>query len=214
MPRRAEPDLPAVDDLRATLIFLRQWLRSPKSIAAIAPSGRELARRMAAAVGTDARRVIEIGAGTGVVTQALLAAGVPERGLLVVEQNPELHAMLASRFPGVEIHQGDAFELEQVASKSGRFPPGTIDAVVSGLGLVGLERGRQRTLLRQVFALLRAEGRFVQFTYSPILPVSREVMGELDLVARRTAFSLRNLPPASVYVLSRRAARSTSAAGG
>jgi phosphatidylethanolamine/phosphatidyl-N-methylethanolamine N-methyltransferase len=204
--RRPKPGLPAEEDLAATVLFLRQWLRDPRSIAAIAPSGRELARRIASAVGRNARRVIEIGAGTGVVTQALLSAGVPESGMLVVERNPELHRMLTRRFPGVEVLQGDALDLAQVVANSGRLTPGGVDAVVSGLGLVNLGRESQRSLLGQVFELLRVRGRFVQFTYAPVLPVSREVMSELDLTARRTAFSLLNLPPASVYVLTRRRA--------
>jgi phospholipid N-methyltransferase len=196
--------VPAEDDLAATVVFLRQWLRDPKSIAAIAPSGRELARRIARAVGRDAKSVVEIGAGTGAVTQALLDGGVPAGGLLVVERNPELAALLSRRFPEVEVIRGDAFDLEGVVSGADSVRPGRVDAVVSGLGLVTVDRDRQRRLLGQAFRLLRPAGRFVQFTYSPVLPVSRETLAELGLCSRRAAFSLLNLPPASVYVLTRR----------
>lgn len=204
MSERRRPGLPAEDDLAATIVFLRQWLRNPKAIAAIAPSGRELARRIARAVGKGARSVVEIGAGTGVVTQALLACGVPAEGLLIVERNPELHALLSRRFPGVEVVRGDAFELESVVARSDRARSGRVDAVVSGLGLATVERSRQRALLEQVFRILGPRGRFVQFTYYPVLPISRDLLAELGLCSRRAAFSLRNLPPASVYVLTRR----------
>lgn len=204
MSDRRRPGLPAEDDLAATIVFLRQWLRNPKAIAAIAPSGRELARRIARAVGKDTRSVVEIGAGTGVVTQALLACGVPAEGLLIVERNPELHALLSRRFPGVEVVRGDAFELESVVAGSDRARSGRVDAVVSGLGLATVERSRQRALLEQVFRILGPRGRFVQFTYYPVLPISRDLLGELGLCSRRAAFSLLNLPPASVYVLTRR----------
>jgi phospholipid N-methyltransferase len=204
MSERRPRGLPAEDDLAATALFLRQWLRDPKSIAAIAPSGRELARRIAGAVGRDAKRVVEIGAGTGAVTQALLDGGVPPEGLLVVERNTELAALLARRFPAVEVVQGDAFELETVVAGSEALRPGRVDAVVSGLGLVTIERGRQRRLLAQAFRVLRPAGRFVQFTYAPVLPVAREILEELGLCSRRAAFSLLNLPPASVYVITRR----------
>lgn len=204
MSDRRRPGLPAEDDLAATIVFLRQWLRNPKAIAAIAPSGRELARRIARAVGKDTRSVVEIGAGTGVVTQALLACGVPAEGLLIVERNPELHALLSRRFPGVEVVRGDAFELESVVAGSDRARAGRVDAVVSGLGLATVERSRQRALLEQVFRILGPRGRFVQFTYYPVLPISRDLLGELGLCSRRAAFSLLNLPPASVYVLTRR----------
>lgn len=204
MSERRRPGLPAEDDLAATIVFLRQWLRNPKAIAAIAPSGRELARRIARAVGKGARSVVEIGAGTGVVTQALLACGVPAEGLLIVERNPELHALLSRRFPGVEVVRGDAFELESVVARSDRARSGRVDAVVSGLGLATVERSRQRALLEQVFRILGPRGRFVQFTYYPVLPIARDLLGELGLCSRRAAFSLLNLPPASVYVLTRR----------
>jgi phospholipid N-methyltransferase len=204
MSERRPRGVPAEDDLAATVVFLRQWLRDPRSIAAIAPSGRELARRIARAVGRDAKSVVEIGAGTGAVTQALLDGGVPAGGLLVVERNPELAALLSRRFPEVEVIRGDAFDLEGVVSGADSVRPGRVDAVVSGLGLVTVDRERQRRLLGQVFRVLRPAGRFVQFTYSPVLPVARETLAELGLCSRRAAFSLLNLPPASVYVLTRR----------
>jgi len=199
--------VPAEDDLAATIVFLRQWLRDPKSIAAIAPSGRELARRIAGAVGRSAKSVVEIGAGTGAVTQALLDAGVPAGGLLVVERNAELAALLARRYPEVEVARGDAFDLANVVAGAQAVRAGRVDAVVSGLGLVNVDRQRQRSLLEQAFRILRPAGRFVQFTYSPVLPVARETLAELGLCSRRAAFSFLNLPPASVYVLTRRRTR-------
>lgn len=207
MSERRRRGIPAEEDLAATILFLRQWLRDPKSIAAIAPSGRELARRIARAVGRSAKSVVEIGAGTGAVTQALLDAGVPAGGLLVVERNPELAALLARRYPDVEVARGDAFDLANVVAGARAVRAGRVDAVVSGLGLVTVDRERQRRLLEQAFRVLRPAGRFVQFTYSPILPVAREVLEELGLCSRRAAFSFLNLPPASVYVLTRRRAR-------
>jgi phospholipid N-methyltransferase len=197
------PWLPAQDDLEATVTFLRQWLREPRSIAAIAPSGRELARHMAAAAG-DARTVVELGAGTGAITRALLANGVAPEKLLVVERNRDLHDWLEKGFPGVEIAHADAFDLEQVVADSRGLRPGAVDAVVSGLGLLSYPREEQRRLLGAVFAVLARRGRFVQFTYAPVFPVSRDLLAELGLTSRRVAFSLRNLPPASIYVVTRR----------
>lgn len=200
------PWLPARDDLEATVTFLRQWLREPRSIAAIAPSGRELARRMAAAAGR-ARTVVELGAGTGAITRALLDNGVAAENLLVVERNPDLHEWLERRFPGVEVARADAFDLVPVVAASRGLEPGRVDAVVSGLGLLSFPREDQRRLLGAAFAVLRRGGRFVQFTYAPVFPVARDVLAELGLSSRRVAFSLRNLPPASIYVVTRRRRR-------
>jgi phosphatidylethanolamine/phosphatidyl-N-methylethanolamine N-methyltransferase len=79
-----------------------------------------------------------------------------------------------------------------------------VDAVVSGLGLLSYSRDEQRRLLTAVFAVLARRGRFVQFTYAPVFPVARDLLSELGLTSRRVAFSLRNLPPASIYVVTRR----------
>jgi len=74
----------------------------------LAPSGRELARQVAAACGANARAVVELGGGTGAITEALLERGIHPERLLVLERNPELYALLLARFPEVEIVRGDA----------------------------------------------------------------------------------------------------------
>jgi len=197
------PGAEAGGELANAFRFFRQWLREPRSIAALAPSGRALAARMAAAVGRGARSVVELGGGTGVMTQALLERGIPAEGLLVVERNPELHALLAARFPGVEVARADASDLVELVRASRGLGAGEVDAVMSSLGLLTMSRADQHRLLAAAFAVLRPGGRFVQFTYAPRCPVPRELREELGLEARRVSWSLRNLPPAFVYVLRR-----------
>lgn len=194
------------EDLESALRFFRQWLREPRSIAALAPSGRELARRVAAATGRRARAVVELGGGTGVVTRALLERGLDPGRLLVLERNPELHRHLAERFPGVEVALADAFDLVEVVRRSRGLEPGRVDAVASGLGLLNMSRGDQRRLLGAAFEVLRPGGRFVQFTYAPASPIARELREELGLETRRASWSLLNLPPAFVYIVRRRRA--------
>ena len=200
------PVRPGPGDLESAFKFFRQWLREPRSVAAVAPSGRELARHIAAAVGRGSRAVLELGGGTGVVTRALLERGIPAETMMVLELNPELHAHLRERFPGVEVALADAFDLVAQVRRSRGLAVGEVDAVASGLGLLNLSRAEQRRLLVAAFEVLRPGGRFVQFTYAPRSPVGHELLEDLALSARRTHFSLRNLPPAFVYVLRRRPA--------
>jgi len=187
--------------------FFRQWLREPRSIAALAPSGRELASHMAAAIGRRSRAVVELGGGTGVMTHALLQRGIEPERLLVIERNRELHAHLAARFPLVEVALGDAFRLVDLVRGSRGLAVGEVDAVVSSLGLLTLSHDQQRRLLESAFAVLRPRGRFVQFTYAPRCPVPRDLRSALGLEARRHGWTLRNLPPAFVYTLRRSAER-------
>ena len=184
--------------------FFRQWLRDPRAVASLTPSGRDLARKVATACGPSARSVVELGGGTGAITEALLDRGVASDRLLVLERNPELYALLVARFPAVEVVRGDAFRLADVVEGSRHLEVGGVDAVASGLGLVTMSDDEQRRLLKQVLRVLRPEGRLVQFTYLPRSPVKPELRAELGLEARRVAASLANLPPAFVYVLRRR----------
>lgn len=175
-------------------------------MASLTPSGRDLARKVAAASGPAGRCVVELGGGTGAITEALLERGVAPENLLVLERNPELHALLLARFPAVEVVRGDAFRLAEVVTASRHLQVGRVDTVVSGLGLVTMSDDEQRRLLKQVLRVLRPEGRMVQFTYLPRSPVKPELRAELGLDARRVAASLANLPPAFVYVVRRKGA--------
>lgn len=195
---------PQEEKLPPSLRFFQEWLRDPKSVAALAPSGRELARRMARACGRKVQRVVELGAGTGVITEALLERGVPREGILVLERNLKFWRYLRGRFPDLAIELADALELISVLCRDRRAWVGEIDAVVSGLGLLSLKVEEQHRLLEQVFAVLRPGGRFVQFTYLPRCPVPLRLRRELDLTARRVSWSFRNLPPAFIFVLKAR----------
>ena len=183
--------------------FFRQWLKNPVAMSAISPSGPQLARKMVAELPVDARRVIELGAGTGVFTRALIAHGIQASDLMVLELNAELHAHLQTMFPAVHVQHGDARELVRLASECGFAQDGPADAVISGLGMLSMPRQVQHDILGAGFDCLQPQGRYIQFTYGPATPVSQDVLDSLALNARRGAFVWRNLPPATVFVFTR-----------
>lgn len=187
--------------------FFRQWLKNPLRVAAVAPSSAELAAAMIAELPDGAERVIELGGGTGAITRALLDAGIRDENLLVLELNEELHAHLQVRFAQVPVLLGDARSLPSLAREHGYLDRGPADAVVSGLGLLTMPHALQREILAAAFDCLAPAGLFVQFTYGPAAPVADAVAQELGLAVRRGEFVLRNVPPATVYVYSRRAVR-------
>lgn len=185
------------------LTFFRQWLRHPLRMSSITPSGRQLAGMMAAAVAPGAEGVIELGAGTGVITRALIKQGIPPERLLVVEMNDVLHGLLRHTFPRAHVVCGDARALRKLTAQSGTFGTRPVDAVVSSLGLLAMPAPVQRDILSAAFEVLRPGGVFVQYTYGPSRPVAPEVSAALGLRARRQGWAWRNLPPARVYVYSR-----------
>jgi phospholipid N-methyltransferase len=188
--------------------FFRQWLKNPMQLAAISPSSKQLARQMMTQLPRPCRRVIELGGGTGVFTEALLAHGIPAADLLVLELNEELHQHLVRKFPGAHVVCGDAGNLTEIANTHGFSGEQRADAVISGLGLLSMPRQTQQVILQAAFDSLQPDGRFIQFTYGPANPVTREVVEALELSARRASFTWWNVPPATVYVYQRRISRS------
>ena len=184
--------------------FFRQWLKNPLAVAALSPSSRRLAREMIKQLPENAKRVIELGGGTGVFTRALLAQGVAPENLLVVELNEELYRLLQNRFPDTKVVCGDARELENIVEQENFGKEEGVDAILSGLGLLSMSRSTQRSILSAAFSVLGVNGRFIQFTYGPASPISRELLGELGLHVVRGGVAWRNVPPAAVYVFTRK----------
>ncbi|MEX2009152.1 MAG: ribose ABC transporter permease [Dongiaceae bacterium] len=181
-----------------TRMLLRSWLKNPLHIGAVAPSSRDLAEAMArlVPVGADGP-VIELGGGTGVVTDALLAAGVPPDRLVVVERDAALHAYLAREYPDVAVVRGDAAKLAELLRPLG------IDAaraVVSSLPILSMSRATRHAIVEQSFALLAPGAPFIQFTYGLFSPLARREFGLEGALRKRV---LGNLPPASVWLYRR-----------
>ncbi len=187
-------------------MFFRQWLRRPLSIAAISPSSRFLARKIIEALPAGPRRVIELGPGTGTFTRALLEHGIAGRDLLALEYNPELQAYLRDQLPSIRVVLGDACELPGNPEVQDFVAEGPVKVMVSGLGLLAMDKDTQRAILAGAFEVMGDDGVLVQFTYGPKVPVHPDVMESLGLEGRRSGFTLLNVPPASVYVLRKRAA--------
>lgn len=178
--------------------FLKSWLEKPLVTASVAPSSRQLARAMAACV--DPRvpgPVIELGPGTGPVTEALLRRGVDESRLVLLEFNPDFCELLRGRFPRARIVQGDAYDLARVAR-------GAIDApaaaIVSGLPLFTKPEERRLALLDDAFDVMHAGCPFVQFTYALVSPMPLKAAA---FRAERSPRIWLNLPPAQVWTYRR-----------
>ncbi len=180
-------------------VFFRSWLKDPFHVASITPSSRWLARLMATDVGRGAR-VVELGAGTGTLTEAIVERGVREEDLYLVEQHAMFCGVLRQRFPGSSVVQADAATLTDSLGSL----RGTVDYVISGLPIVWFNRDKKARILQEAFELLQPHGRYHQFTYLGLPPVSGRLLDELGLRATSLGVSPLNLPPAFVYRFERR----------
>jgi phosphatidylethanolamine/phosphatidyl-N-methylethanolamine N-methyltransferase len=177
--------------------FLRQWVRHPLRTASMLPSSRALARLMVSEIGPHTVPVVELGAGTGALTQEILRAGVAPRDLIVVELNPHFAELLQNEYPEITVIAGSAEHLPRFVD------PASVGAVISSLPMVVMTPGQQRRIVASSFEALRPGAHFYQFTYGHRCPVSRRVMSTLDLATCCVGGTLRNLPPARVFRLTR-----------
>lgn len=184
-------------------IFLTSWIRAPLKIGAAVPSSLSLARTIAKQVIPRKGIVVELGAGTGAITRALLETGLPESRLLVVERDANLCKLLFRKFPGIRIVHGDASRLQALLGKNALSTP--VDAVVSGLPLLSMGRGLCNEVLQQSFSCMDDGGLFIQFTYGPFSPIPVSMANNLGLVAHKVTRIWRNIPPAAVWRYTRTA---------
>ncbi|QIE28137.1 Ornithine lipid N-methyltransferase (plasmid) [Caballeronia sp. SBC1] len=182
------------------LHFFRSWLSNPLSVSAVVPSGEALGRLITQNIDPCDSPVLELGPGTGVFTKALLGRGLSETELTLIESSPDFARLLRRRFPQSRVLLADASRL----STLDLFPPASIGAVVSGLPLLSMSRRRVISVLRGAFRYIRPDGAFYQFTYGFRCPVPHAILARLGLKATRVGQTVRNLPPAVVYRITRR----------
>jgi phosphatidylethanolamine/phosphatidyl-N-methylethanolamine N-methyltransferase len=175
--------------------FIRSWLEKPLATGAVMPSGKLLARAMARLVDPAVPGpIIELGPGTGPVTEALVARGVDPARLVLVEFNPVFCRLLRSRYPDATVVQGDAYRLKHLLGSLLREPAA---AMVSGLPLFTKPLRTRLRLMSDAFGLLLPNAPFVQFTYAVVSPIPRTLPG---VSAQSTERIWLNLPPAQVWV--------------
>lgn len=188
------------------------WLRAPRRVGALAPSGIRLATAMAAGVPAGEGLVVELGGGTGSITAGLLHAGIAAGQLIVVERDPLLARRLCRRFPGCRVLCGDARRLPELLDRHDIRGP--VKAVVSSLPLLAMAPVDRARVMRGARRLLGNRGIMIQYTYGIGCPVPARTLAHGKVRAQRIARIWRNLPPASVWRFDSGAAASAAAGAG
>ena len=179
--------------------FLRSWLERPLVVGSVTPSGKALARTMAAYV--DPRLpgpVLELGPGTGPVTDALIRRGVAQDRLVLVEFSPQFCQLLKRRFPKATIIQGDAYDLAETLAGILTEPAA---ATVSSLPLFTKPMDQRLDLLEAAQSFMNSLAPFIQFTYAMVPPIPARSAAYRTRASNRV---WRNLPPARVWVNNRK----------
>jgi phosphatidylethanolamine/phosphatidyl-N-methylethanolamine N-methyltransferase len=184
------------NSLADNLRFLKALITRPKAVGAVIPSSPALAKAMACQINPKAGPVLEVGPGTGVISEAILARGVAPAQLTLVEYDEELARHLAARFAKVHVIQGDAFNLDHTLRSHGSTPFG---AIVSSLPLLNHPMARRLTYMEAVTRRLAPGAPLIQFSYGTHAPA----VPPPGFAVVRTAQVWANIPPARVWVYRR-----------
>lgn len=176
------------------ILFIKRWLAHPLKVGALLPSSPFLARLVArhTRIGDD-DVVVELGAGTGAVTKALLDAGIPKERLFVIEIDADMCTYLRKWYPQAQVIHGDAGALADILPSRWR---GKVATVISGIPMITLPDDLQARLIRSWLGELKPGGRMLQYTYSLVSPIPQKKFG---LSVKRAGMTFLNVPPASVF---------------
>lgn len=180
------------------LKFFKGWIDRPRAVGSIVPTSSFTARKMASVIdGSSGRPVLELGPGTGVITKAILATGIAPEQLTCVEYSADFVAHLRSSYPGVNIIQGDAFNLDETLSDKRDT---VFDSIISGVPLLNFPVPQRVAYVEDLLNRLPIGRPVVQLTYGPKSPVPP---GLGNYTVEHFDFILRNIPPTQLWIYRR-----------
>jgi phosphatidylethanolamine/phosphatidyl-N-methylethanolamine N-methyltransferase len=183
--------------LNDTGLFLQEWLANPQRMGSVVPSSRKLAAAMARWLPANPESfVLELGPGTGAVTEALLERGLREEKLVAIEHNPKMARLLREKFPRAHIITGDAWQLDELL-RSQHEPIENVGAVFSSLPLLNFPPEKAEALAQKIRAVLQPQGNWVQYSYHL---GKKQPRGASSFQLHASKIVWLNLPPARVSV--------------
>jgi phosphatidylethanolamine/phosphatidyl-N-methylethanolamine N-methyltransferase len=184
----------AVDLFDENYLFIKQFIKDPMRLGSLIPSSNTLADFMAQnATCPDDQYILEVGAGTGRFTTALLKNGIPENRLIIVEVEPDLACFLRKKFPNITVIEGCATKLHESLPE---YAKGHIGTIVSGIPMVNLPKHLQKAIINSCFDVAAVDAKFLQFTYGPVSPIPCKSM---KLRRAKLGTIMKNFPPATIW---------------
>ncbi len=188
--QKTSPAAKVIEQVR----FIGALAKSPKTVGAVAPTSRKTAELMASNITRPTKLpVLELGPGTGAITNAILHHGVAEKNLFAVEYDPRFCRQLRARLPQAHVIEGNAFELDEAL---GEHCDQKFDCVISGLPLLNFDRAMRQQFLKGALKRLPLGRPLVQFSYGTRPPIE---INDPDILVEKSRWVLRNLPPSRVW---------------
>jgi len=166
-------------------MLLLKFITQPRRTGSIFASSRFLSRKLVSYIPQDAT-VLEIGAGTGVITLEMIKKGFTPKQLSICEYDQDLCCHLKERFPGYSVFCEDA----SIAHTF--LKPKSVDCIVSGLPLRNFSEEFKKNLITNLRKVIKPDGSLLQFTYGIKSPLPQ-------LSGERKECVLGNIPPAFIW---------------
>lgn len=180
------------------LKFLKGWIDQPRAVGAMLPTSSVTARRMASVINpASGLPVLELGPGTGVITKAILERGVAPHDLYSIEYSADFVAHLRTEFPGVNIIEGDAFDLDATLGEKSSL---VFDSIVSAVPLLNFPVPKRVAYIENLLARMPQGRPIVQISYGPKSPVPP---GRGNYTVEHHDFVFRNFPPSQLWLYRR-----------
>ena len=172
--------------------FYKTLLKNPRSVGALSPSSPKLAQTVAAFIPSDITGlVVELGAGTGVITQAILERGISAHRVIAIENSPYLAGTLNQRLPDIRVINQSACDLTLVLGELSQ----DVDVVISSLPLFSLSESSRMKIVQEIETLLKPGSYYIQYSYRKNLFDSNPRFKKMN--SKRVWF---NFPPARIDV--------------
>ena len=142
--------------------------------------------------------VIDVGAGTGSFSRALLNGGVSSERLVLIEKDATLASFLRKNFPHLTLWQDDAANVRQLIS---RYQIAPVNFILSGLPLPSIPWRKRYRILLTIRRSLQDGGFYGQLTYLPFLCIGGKLLQRIGLKVTGRVFAFWNVPPGSVWIL-------------
>lgn len=176
--------------------FLLEYVKSPRTVGAIAPSSKELAKKMVQDIDfSNADCIIEYGPGTGVFTEQIVKNKRKGTLLILFEYSKGFASELTQKYGNYDNILIINDSAENIDKHLKKYNIEKVDYIVSGLPFASLPKDSSNKILRLTRELLKREGLFITFQYTLL---KKEYISSYFKHVKHEKV-LYNLPPA--YVL-------------
>ncbi len=183
--------------MKEIFLLLGKFLRHGTTIASVWPSSISLAKATIKEIDWQhAKVIVELGAGTGPITDQIIRRLQPHTTLIAIERDGDFAKILQRRFSdhkNVQIVQADVRDLDMVLKSRGIKH---VDAFVSGLPTPSLPPRIRNRMLATVRRYLIDGGVFSNITEIPFLywKYYKKLFKHVSF-----DFVVKNMPPGGVY---------------